>query len=524
MNLFQLVLKQMRQRALGTWLTLLSVLLGVALATAVLLVRRESAKVFGQSDYGYDVIVGPRGSPLQLTINTVYHLDKSPGNIPYSVYEGLANPRHPQVKMAVPYAVGDTFKGRRIVGTLPKLFGVDDEGKPLAPERVMHYRPGRRYEFAEGRAFHPEKFEAVIGSDVARTLGLTIGSKFQATHGNPAEGQQEDVHEHQWEVVGILKATRTANDGVLFIPLISFYAISGHEDALKAQDALRQMAAGAAPPGQRPGSPVRPPGPGPAAPGPAPPPAPRQEAHDHDQDHDQDHDHDHEKEKSSSPSPPAPAAKGEAAKHDDHAHDHPEGFHLEPDGRIHLDLPKSQWAVSAILVQSRGGITPQTLVYGLNNSPMPVMGVNPASVMREFFNTFLRGSSLLLLGVSALVTVVAAVSILVSIYNSVTARRKEIAILRALGATRCRVLALICLEAGLIGLVGGVLGLVAGHLMAGAGAVFFARTLGEDIDWLSPDRWEGLYLLGVVVIAVLAGLVPALKAYRTPVATNLVAA
>ena len=166
MNLFQLVLKQMRQRALGSWLTILSVLLGVALATAVLLIRRESEKVFGQNDYGYDVLVGPRGSPLQLTINTVYHIDKSPGNIPYSVYEALANPRHPNVKIAVPYAVGDTYKGRRIIGTLPKLFGVNDQGQPLQPDRVIEYRPGKKYELAQGRVFHPEKFEAVIGADV----------------------------------------------------------------------------------------------------------------------------------------------------------------------------------------------------------------------------------------------------------------------------------------------------------------------------------------------------------------------
>ena len=499
MNLFQLVLKQMRQRALGSWLTVLSVLLGVALATAVLLVRRESEKVFGQTDYGYDVIVGPRGSPLQLTINTVYHLDKSPGNIPYAIYEGLANPRHPQVKIAVPYAVGDTYKGRRIVGTLPKLFGFDDAGAPLPPERVIEYRPNKRYELARGRVFHAQKFEAVIGSDVGRTTGLDIGSKFKATHGNPAAGQQEDVHEQEWEVVGVLKPTRTANDEVLFIPLSSFYAITGHEEALKAHDKLRQAAG------------VRLPG-SPAGPAPAPPPAPKKADHDHD------HEHQHEK----GDAKETPAAKGEADH--GHAHDHPEGFHLEPDGTIHLDLPKTQWEVSAVLVKSRGGIAPQTLMYGLNNSPIAIMGVNPASVMREFFDTFLRGSSLLLLGVSALVTLVAAVSILVSIYNSVAARRKEIAILRALGATRARVLTLICLEAGLIGLIGGLLGIVVGHLAAGGGSVFFASTLGEGINWLTPDRWEGVYLGGVVLLAVLAGLVPALKAYRTPVAANLVAA
>jgi putative ABC transport system permease protein len=493
MNLFQLVLKQMRQRALGSWLTILSVLLGVALATAVLLIRRESEQVFGQNDYGYDVLVGPRGSPLQLTINTVYHIDKSPGNIPYTVYEGLGNPRHPQVKIAVPYAVGDSYKGRRIIGTLPKLFGFDEQGKPLPPERVIEYRPGRKYELAQGRVFHPEKFEAVIGADVQRLTGLKLGGKFKATHGLPAPGQQEDVHDQEWEVVGVLEPTHTANDEVLFIPLTSFYAISEHEEGLKAHEALRQAAGG------------RPPAPAPA---PTPPAAAPKAGPDADHDHD-----DHGKETSGEKEPPG--------GHDDH--DHKGAFDLNPDGTIHLHVPKNEWELSAVLVKSRGGIAPQTLMYMLNNSPMPVMGVNPASVMREFFNTFLRGSSLLLLAVAALVTLVAAVSILVSIYNSVSARLKEIAILRALGATRRRVLALICLEAGFIGLFGGVLGIVVGHLAAGLGSVYFNKTLGESINWVTPDRWEGVYLLGAVVIAVLAGLVPALKAYRTPVATNLVA-
>ena len=502
MNLFQLVVKQMRQRALGTWLTLLSVLLGVALATAVMIAHRESGKLFGQSDYGYDVIVGPRGSPLQLTINTVYHLDKSPGNIPYTIYEGLANPRHPQVKIAVPYAVGDTYKGQRIVATLPKLFGFDDEGKPLAPERVIEYRPSRRYSLAQGRPFHPLKFEAVIGSDAAERTGLGIGGKFKATHGNPAPGQIEDVHEQEWEVVGILTSTRTANDGVLFIPLVSFYAISGHEEGLKAHQAMRE-AAGAAPPGQRPA--------------PALAPTTRPAAKD-----EHDHDHDHE-------------GKGDAHEHKDdhkegepgheeegHDHAHSEGFHVHEDGTIHLDLPKEAWEVSAVLVKARAQFQATQLMYMLNNSPLPIMGVNPATVMREFFDTFLRGSTLLLLALAALVTVVAAVSILVSIYNSVSARRREIAILRALGATRGKVLTLICIEAGVIGLLGGVMGLVVGHLLAGAGAVFFEQMLGERIDWLKPDVWEWVYLIGVVLIAVLAGLVPGLKAYRTPVATNLV--
>ena len=117
---------------------------------------------------------------------------------------------------------------------------------------------------------------------------------------------------------------------------------------------------------------------------------------------------------------------------------------------------------------------------------------------------------------------VAAIGILVSIYNSVSARNREIAILRALGATRGRVLTLICVEAGLIGLFGALLGLFFGHLLGGVGSFYMSRTLGQGFSWISTSLWEWLYLVGVVVIALLAGLVPATKAYRTPVATNLV--
>src|SRR5262245_413726 len=174
MNLFQLVFKQMRQRALSTWLTLLSVLLGVALAIAILVLRRESAALFGQKDYGFDVLVGHAGSPLQLTINTVYNIDKSPGNIPYSLYERMLREREfrSDIRVAVPTAVGDSYKNRRIVGTLPKMFGFDDEGKQLPDDRVFEYRPDRKYEIDQGKVFAANKFEAIIGSDITRLTGL----------------------------------------------------------------------------------------------------------------------------------------------------------------------------------------------------------------------------------------------------------------------------------------------------------------------------------------------------------------
>src|ERR1035437_8608577 len=91
MNLLQLILKQMRQRALSTFLTCFSILLGVALATSIMVVGDEGGSVFAQTDYGYDLLVGPKASPLQLVLNTVYHLDNSPGNIPYGLYENMVS-------------------------------------------------------------------------------------------------------------------------------------------------------------------------------------------------------------------------------------------------------------------------------------------------------------------------------------------------------------------------------------------------------------------------------------------------
>jgi ABC-type antimicrobial peptide transport system permease subunit len=83
-------------------------------------------------------------------------------------------------------------------------------------------------------------------------------------------------------------------------------------------------------------------------------------------------------------------------------------------------------------------------------------------------------------------------------------------------------LVLICVEAGLVGFFGGILGLIGGHILGAVASVLFNKFIGQGINWVRIDLYEVYYLLSVVVIALLAGLVPAMKAYQTPVATNLV--
>lgn len=490
MNLLQLILKQMRQRSLGTTLTILSVLLGTMLAIGIVMLRRGGESLFVQKDFGYDLILGSsKGSPLQLTLNTVYGLDKSPGNFPYTVYEEVSSPRRAAgggftyasaVKLAVPFARGDTYRNRQIIATTPEMFGhrLDEATGAVGPitpveetdemtgetqvaGRIFQYAKNKRFELAAGTVFHPKKFEAVIGSEVAERLGLGLGKSFHATHGDSKEEEHHDEkgaepHEHaeEWRIVGVLKPTGTSSDRTIFIPLLSFYCIPDHDEAVQAQTAAQTGLRAA----------------------------------------------------------PRATTKPVAA------------YTLSPDGLISLPTTPDKWQLSGIYVKTRGFNTRSQLQDHVNNGAIAnVTAVQPVEVMRDFFRTFLEPSSAILVGISGLASVLAAVGILVSIYNSVSARNKEIAILRALGATRRKVLLLICLEAALIGVVGGILGWIGGHLIGALASEQLARRFGQGFPWWAVERQELVYLAVVVAIAVLAGLVPALKAYRTPVATNLVA-
>ena len=473
MNLLELVAKQMRQRALSSWLTLLSVTLGVALAIALLVAGREADKLFGQTQYGYDLIVGAKGSRLQLVLNTVYGLDEAPGTVPWTVYESLlpGGKYGDNVTWAVPVAVTDNVKGHRIFATLTTILGVENDGTtPLPPEKVFQYRPGKTLQLAEGKAFHGDKFEAVIGSETARQTGFKIGDTFQATHGGGEAGDGPvEVHQEIWTVVGILGRTGTAFDNVVLLPMVSSVAIEGHGDAL--EDMAKLAAEAGVKPAEMPAA-----------------------------------------------APPAEVDLSDLIARGGVDHEH---YVQEPDtGVIHLKIPQDDWQVSGIFVSAASTALSAKTAWQIDHLG-DAMAVSPAKEMGDFFAQFLAGPLQLFLAVTALVTVVAAVSILVSIYNSVSARRREIAVLRSLGATRRTILALICVEAGLIGLVGSVLGWLLGHLLAvGAGEVLRER-LGEGINGLSVGWTEFAYLAGVIVLAVLAGLVPALKAYSTPVAQNL---
>ena len=176
MSLWKIAWRSMQQRALASWLTGLSMALGVALVVAVLVIHSVVDETFRRTAQGYDLIVGAKGGGLQLVLNTVFHLSRPINNIPYSYYKEFTEDENHRgkyaryVKLAIPYCLGDNYEGYRVVGTTPRMF---DE---------FEYAKGRKYEFAQGRNFKQDKFfEGVIGSLVAAQTTRT--EKMSATKG-----------------------------------------------------------------------------------------------------------------------------------------------------------------------------------------------------------------------------------------------------------------------------------------------------------------------------------------------------
>jgi putative ABC transport system permease protein len=527
MNLWKIAWRSVQQRALASFLTGVSMALGVALVVTVLVVHSVVDRFFRQSSQGYDMIVGAtKGGRLQLVLNTVYHLSQPVENLPYSFYkEFLKDGDHPGkysslVDVAVPVCLGDSYEQFRVVGTTPAMF--------------QAWEPYQKYEFSAGRNFEQEKFfEGVIGSVVASTTGLKVGDTFQPSHGIEAEGG----HKHDaFTVVGILKPTGTPNDRALFINMEGFYLLRGHAKEEEEGEAHGQKAEsgeheehaehGHAGEGERPDHDAH-----------------HDEAmHDEHDEHGDSHaehaeerhetDHHHDEHDAaaahSEPHEKRAAADHEHSEHGDehHEHDHSaEHEHEHQHDHAHTPLPESQREVTAILVRS----LPTNLMASMTlrrmiNKGNEAQAVLPGAEIAVLLDMIVGNLRLLLLALSVLIVIVAGIGIMVSIYNSMSDRRRDIAVMRSLGARRSTVLSIILLESILLSLGGGVAGWLLGHgLIASASPWVMAHT-GFAMGAWQFSVWEAALLPGLLILASLVGYLPALAAYRTDVAKALSAA
>ncbi len=398
MTLALMVRKSLRQHLLSTVITACSIALAGGLLMAVWVVKDQSQSAFTGVNAGFDAVLGARGSKLQLVLNTIFHLEESPGNIPFSDFEQIRT--NGAVRVAIPVALGDNYLGYRIVGTSTNLF------------TEVEHAPGRRFDLASGRSFEPGLREAVVGSFAAGRLGLRVGDRFQPYHGLLFDPKNR--HDETYVVVGILRPSNTPADRVIWIPLQGVQFMAGHD-------------------------------------------------------------------------------------------------------------PKSSGDVSGVLIKFKdtSPLTARQLDLIYNKQGNRLTFAWPiAQIVAQLFNKIAWVDRVLAL-VAYLVAVVATGSILVSIYNSMKERRRDLAILRALGARRGTLFAAVMLEAVAIATLG-MIAAFAVHvaILSSVAAIVRAQT-GVVLDpFLAHPVMVGAPL-GMIALAALAGLLPAWKAYRTPVAENL---
>ncbi len=205
MNLASISFAYLRARPLATALNLLLLALGIATITLLLLATGQLEERMGRDARGIDLVAGAKGSPMQLVLSAVFHLDAPTGNIPLEAAQALS--RHPAVKKAIPLALGDSYRGFRIVGA--------------SRDYPAHY--GAR--LASGRLWD-ESMEVVLGAEVAAKTGLAVGATFTGAHGLGAGGEAHE--EEPFKVVGVLAPGGSVLDRLVLTSVESVWEVHEH--------------------------------------------------------------------------------------------------------------------------------------------------------------------------------------------------------------------------------------------------------------------------------------------------------
>lgn len=206
MNSLSLSFAYLRHKLPGTFLNVLTFASGIAVIVALLLINAQLNNEFAKNLRGVDLVVGGKGSPMQLILSSVFHLDIPTGNIPLEEAGRLE--RHPMVKSAIPLALGDNYNGFRIVGT--------------TPDYAQHYQAKLR----NGGRYWQKEMEAVLGAEVAGKNHLGIGDTFVGSHGLTAGGEAHKAF--PYTVVGILAPTGSVIDRLALTGVESVWHIHEH--------------------------------------------------------------------------------------------------------------------------------------------------------------------------------------------------------------------------------------------------------------------------------------------------------
>ncbi|MEQ9379091.1 MAG: FtsX-like permease family protein [Imperialibacter sp.] len=215
MNLFVLSWKYIKGKPLSTALNVLLLSFGIGIIVVLLLVSQQVQEKLSENASGIDLVVGAKGSPLQIILGSIYHIDYPTGNIPLNEAAKLA--RNRLVKTVIPLALGDSYKSLRIVGST----------RGFADLYGLMLDQGTLWE---------DDYEVTLGAAAAQTLSLAVGDTFFGEHGMAAGGEAHE--DHAYKVVGVLQPTGKVVDNLILTSIPSVWLMHGHDEAENGHESL----------------------------------------------------------------------------------------------------------------------------------------------------------------------------------------------------------------------------------------------------------------------------------------------
>ncbi|XHY18826.1 hypothetical protein SuNHUV7_36420 (plasmid) [Pseudoseohaeicola sp. NH-UV-7] len=406
MILLRLALRSLMARRLTVGLTIFAVALSVTLYLGVEKVRTGAKASFGDTISDTDLIVGARSGSVQLLLYSVFRIGNATNNVSWESYQDIA--AQPEVDWIVPISLGDSHRQFRVMGTTAEYF------------LRYKYRGGRALEFAQGQAFD-DLFDAVIGADVAATLGYSTGDPLVVAHGLASFAN----HQNQpFRVSGILAKTGTPVDRTVIVSLKAIEAI--HVD----------WQGGAQIPGQV----------------------------------------------------------------------------TTPDEIRQMDLKPA--AITAAMIGVKSRLQVFALQRAINQYPEePLLAVLPGVALQELWG-IVGIAETALIAVSAMVVATALLGMTAMIFSGLNERRREMAILRAVGARPLTIMGLLMLEAVLMAGIAAVLGIALLYTGLWVLRPYVDAAFGLYLPIEPLSLREGVVVAAVILAAAGTSLFPALRAYR----------
>ncbi|TVR76449.1 MAG: ABC transporter permease [Chitinophagaceae bacterium] len=524
MSVLKITLKNIFSKPLHFFTTILLFIVGIGIISVLLLTSHFLTKSMDDNIRSIDLVVGAKGSPMQLILSSVFHVDFPTGNI--SVEEARIVTDHPMVRRAVPVALGDSYGSYRIVGTDASFFDLYE----------LELKEGRNWD---------DKMEAVVGYNVFKQGNLKIGDTFYGAHGLDGEGHIHD--DHEYIVVGILNHSSSVANNLILTPIESVWYVHDHDhdhdhhhhdhdhdhhhhdhdhhhhdhDHDHNHDHHDHGHSHSHDDHNH-----------------------HNHNHDHDHSHDHNHDHGHHNGHDHSHDhshDDKEHVHGPDCDHDDHHHEKShshneehaythdqsgravEGFIQDP-SQSRLQFPYwqndgSNEEITSLLVEYSSRRATVSFPYFIQNETS-MQTASPAIETARLF-TLLGVGLDTLRWIAFAVILIGMLSIFTSLYNTFKERKYELAIMRALGGSRFKIFSIIILEGAIYGLIGTLLGVLSGHIFMSSLQQLVRESQQFAVSGMIFLPEESILIIAGLSAGLIAAIIPAIQAYKMDISTIL---